>query len=262
MDFVDAIDSLSLCSGPGPDGISAILLKTPKITVATMLQNIFQHSMDKSEIPDILKLGFICPILKPNSRREKPASWRPVSLTSDVIKTFERLLRRKIVNYLEMNNLMDPDQHGSRQKRSCLSQLLEHHDEILKKLEEGVNVDVIYTDFEQSYEKVDHKKLQEKMKHQFGITGKLGRWIKEFLENRKQQVLIQETISGESFVTSGAIQGSVLGPVIFLMFVNDMSKEVAASTKLFVNDAKNKDKIVNEEDVENLQTNLDKLFNW
>ena len=112
MDIVAAIEQLSLCSGPGPDGVSAILLKKAKISNALMLQNIFQHSLDNSEVPDILRLGFICPILKPNSNRGRAASWRPVSLTSHVIKTFERVIRRQLVNYLESNNLMDQDQHG------------------------------------------------------------------------------------------------------------------------------------------------------
>ena len=185
MDIVDAIGQLDLCSGPGPDGISAILLKKAKISIAVMLRNIFQHSLDKSEIPDILKLGFICPILKPNSSREKPASWRPVSLTSHVIKTFERVIRRQIVNHLESNNLMDRDQHGSRRGRSCLSQLLEHQDEILRILEEGNNVDVVYTDFEKAYEKVDHRKLVQKMKSQFGIEGKIGKWLQCFFRKKK-----------------------------------------------------------------------------
>ena len=217
-DIADAIDQLSLCSGPGPDGISAILLKKSKITVSLMLFNIFHESMDKSEIPDILKLGFICPILKPDSKRERPASWRPVSLTSHVVKTLERVLRRRIVGHLEANNLMDPDQHRSRSKRSCLSQLLEHHDEILKMIEEGGNVDVIYTDFKKAYEKIDNEKLLDKIKNQFGIKGKLEKWIKQFLLNRKQQVLVEEHKSEKTLVTSGAIQGSVLGPV-FVSYV-------------------------------------------
>ena len=114
MDIVAAIEQLSLCSGPGPDGISAILLKKAKISNALMLENIFRHSLENSEIPDILRLGYICPILKPNSSREKASSWRPVSLTSHIIKTFERVIRRQLVNYIEGNNLMDKDQHGSR----------------------------------------------------------------------------------------------------------------------------------------------------
>ena len=151
--------------------------------------------MDKSEIPEILKLGFICPILKPGSKRDRAASWRPVSLTSNIIKTLERIIRKQIVSHLETNELMDPDQHGSRQKRSCLSQLLEHHDEILKVLEEGGNIDVIYADFAKAYDKVDHAKLLVKMKDRFGIHGRLGSWIKKFLENREQQILVEETTS-------------------------------------------------------------------
>ena len=124
-----------------------------------MLKNIFQHSIDNREFPEILKLGFICPILKPGCRRDKTASWRPVSLTSHVIKTQERVLRKTLVNYLENNDLMDPNQHGSRQRKSCLGQLLEHYDEILIMMENGENVDVVYTDFEKAYEKIDHAKL-------------------------------------------------------------------------------------------------------
>ena len=213
-DIADAIDQLSMCSGPGPDGISAILLKKSKITLSLMLFNIFHESLEKCEIPDILKLGFICPILKPENKREKAASWRPVSLTSHIMKTLERVIRKQIVSHLESNDLMDPNQHGSRQKRSCLSQLLEHHDEVLKILEEGGNVDVIYADFAKAYDKVDHTKLVEKMKTKFGIEGRLGLWIKKFLQNRKQQILVEETLSKESEVKSESIQGSVLGPVL------------------------------------------------
>ena len=185
-----------------------------------------------------------------------------MSLTSHVVKTLERVLRKQIVNYLEGNNLMDPDQHGSRRNRSCLSQLLEHHDEVLKMMEQGENVDVIYADFAKAYDKIDHFKMLEKMKNQFGIGGKIGNWIKNFLHNRKQQVLIQETASEESKVLSGSIQGSVLGPVLFLMYIRDIYELVTSNTKIFVDDKKIKDSIKNETDVEKLQENLDKLFEW
>ena len=218
--------------------------------------------MINSEIPDILKLGYICPILKPDSKREKAGSWRPVSITSHIMKTLKRVIRKQIVSHLETNDLMDPDQHGSRQKRSCLSQLLEHHDEILKVLEEGGNIDVVYADFAKAYDKVDHAKLLKKMKDKFGIQGRLGIWIKKFLENRAQQVLIEETTSEKSIVKSGSIQGSVLGPVLFLMFIQDISEDMTVNTKVFVDDTKLKEKILGEEDVIKVQENLDTLYKW
>ena len=260
-DIKDAINQLSVFSGPGPDGIPAILLKKSKVTISLMLQNIFRHSIENGDIPTILKLGYICPILKPNSRRDKPSSWRPVSLTSHVIKTLERVLRRQIVFYLEEHNLMDPNQHGSRSRRSCLSQLLQHHDEVLRMLEEGGNVDVIYTDFEKAYEKVDHVKLLEKCKL-LGISGKLGKWLQNFLENRTQQVLIEGIKSETSSVKSGSVQGSVLGPVLFLIYITDIAEDVTSNVKLFVNDAKVKRRIEDENDVENLQSDLEKLYCW
>ena len=178
------------------------------------------------------------------------------------MKTMERVVRKVVVNYLEVNNLMDPDQHGSRQKRSCLSQLLEHQDEILRMLEEGSNVDVIYTDFEKTYEKVHHFQLLNKMKKRFRIKGKVLKWFQAFLQNRQQQVIIEGTKSNPSSVKSGSVQGSVLGPLIFLMYIEDMTEDVKSNTKIFVDDAKVKNKIENEDDVQNLQADLDKMYIW
>ena len=262
MDIVDAIDQLAECSGPGPDGISAILLKKAKLTVAFMMYNIFQHSMENSHIPPILKVGFICSILKPNNKREKAESWQPLSLASHVMKTMERVIRKQLVNHLETNNLINTNQHGSRRRKSCLSQLLEHYDEILKMLEAGDNVDVVYTDFEKAYEKVNHVKLMEKMKNKYNIKGKLGKGLQNFFINRTQKVVIEEIKSEETKVLSGAVQGSVLGPIFFLMFIGDITEEVKADVKLFVDDAKVKNKINNEDDVEALQGDLDKLYKW
>ena len=193
--------------------------------------------------------------------RDRASSWRPVSLTSHVIKTFERILRKQIVCYLEENNLMDPNQHGSRSRRSCLSQLLQHHDEALKLLEEGANMDVIYTDFEKAYEKIDNFKLLQKCKN-LGISGNLGKWLEEFLKNRTQNVLIEGIKSEITKVNSGSVQGSVLGPVLFLIYISDITENVTSDINIFVDDAKVKEKIEDEEDVENLQNNLETLYEW
>ena len=119
-------------------------------------------------------------------------------------------------------------------------------------LEENRNVDVIYTDFEKAFEKVDHKKLVDKMENKYGITWKLKNWLEDFLKNRLQKVLIEVTLSEESKFVSWAVQGSEVGPIFFLMFIDDITDDITANTKLFVDDAKVKSLIENEEDLEAL----------
>ena len=145
-DVEDAIDMLSLQAVPGPDGVPAICLKRAKTPISRMLNRIFQRSYAWSDVPDDLKLAFVTPIHKSGTKSE-PANFRPVSLTSHIIKTFERVIRKDIVSFLETGNKMDPNQHGSRSGRSTLSQLLEQQDEILATLEEGANIDMVYLDF-------------------------------------------------------------------------------------------------------------------
>ena len=121
---------------------------------------------------------------------------------------------------------------------------------------------MIYTDFEKAYEKVDHKTLLKKMETKFRIKGKVLKWFESFLKNRKQYVLIEGIKSNSSAVVSGSVQGSVLGPVIFLIFISDMAEDLETKPKLFVDDAKIKEKIDTEEDVKEMQETLEKLYDW
>ena len=126
FDWVDvtlAIEEIPSGSAPGPDGVPPCLLKKSKRNIARMLIVIFQDSYEKGIIPEILKLALVCPIHKGGSRAS-PAQYRPISLTSHIVKILERILRKQIIGFLEINKKMDQNQHGSRGKRSCLSQLL------------------------------------------------------------------------------------------------------------------------------------------
>ena len=142
----ECINMLSAGAAPGPDGIPAKMIKAANSTFAFMLNDIMQSSLESGNIPGILKLAFVTPIHKGDSRSD-PANFRPVSLTSHLIKTLERVVRKELVSYLENNQLMDVNQHGSRAGKSTLSQLLEHQDEILTALENGENFDSVYLDF-------------------------------------------------------------------------------------------------------------------
>ena len=151
-------------------------------------------------------------------RKSSPASYRPVALTSHLMKIFEKILKKEVVSHLETNKLFNPSQHGFRTGRSCLSQLLEHFYQILECLESGSNVDVVYLDFAKAFDKVDHQIALAKLKS-LGITGHVFGFFEAFLCGRTQKVCVNGHFSNPCHVISGVPQGSVLGPLIFLVML-------------------------------------------
>ena len=139
------------------------------------------------------------------------ANYRPIALTSHVVKIFERVLRNRLMDYLERNNIINDNQHGFRKGHSCLSQLLSHTTFILNQMNEGNDVDTIYVDYSKAFDKVDHGILLEKLKL-YGIEGKYHVWLSNFVQGRKQCVYVNGSVSYMTDVVSGVPQGSVLGP--------------------------------------------------
>ena len=259
-DVIEAIEKIPNQAAPGPDGVVPCLLKKAKSSVARMLADIYQQSIETGEIPEIMKMGLISPIHKGDSASD-PANFRPISLTSHLAKTEERIVRKTLVGFLEVNDKMDPNQHGSRQGRSTLSQLLEHHHEIVEILEKGENVDCIYTDFSKAFHKCDLGILMHKLKI-LGITGRLARWIFSFLSSRKQKVVVDGISSKNTNVTSGVPEGTVLGPLLFLIYISDIGENITSSKKVYVDDTKLIKPVKNESDVEDMQKELDILYEW
>ena len=260
-DIIEKIDCLSANAAAGPDGVPSILLKKCKHSLVDGLEIIFKKFLEDGSIPSLLKLAHVIPVHKGGSRGI-PANFRPVSLTSHIMKTFERVIRQSLVSHLEANQKLNPRQHGFRNRRSCLSQLLEHHDRILSFLEDGHNVDSIYLDFAKAFDKVDIGILCHKIR-QMGISGKLGILLHNFLTDRKQQVLANGVKSSPSEVKSGVPQGTVLGPILFLILINDIDADVTSSSiSLFADDTRIVRQVDTEEDVEALQEDLNKLYKW
>ena len=259
-DFAIALDKLSGSAAPGPDGVPASMLKRGKRTISRILCEIFKTSFDSGKLPEIMKSSYIIPIHKGESKAE-PSNYRNVSLTSHLIKTFERVLVKPLVRHLESKGWMDTQQHGGRAGRSTLSQLILHHDQILQAMEEGSNVDAVYLDFAKAFDKVDHGLLLHKLK-KMGVKGKLGRWIQNFLKGRTNEVLVDDKKSLIFFLISGIPQGSVLGPILFLIYISDIGNDLSVDPLVYVDDTKVIKKIVSEEDVENLQDDLSKLHKW
>ena len=238
----------------------AMMLKEGKRPISRILSEIFKTSFDSGVLPSLLKSSYIIPIHKGESKAE-PSNYRNISLTSHLIKTFERILVKPLVRHLEVNLKMDPRQHGGRTGRSTLSQLILHHDQILKAMEEGANVDAIYLDFAKAFDKVDHGLLLHKLK-KVGVKGKMGRWIQEFLKNRENQVLVDDQKSLIFFLKSGVPQGSVLGPILFLIYISDISEGLSVEPLVYVDDTKAIKRIEKEEDAEELQKDITQLYNW
>ena len=200
-DIEKAIDQLKPDAAPGPDSIPAILLKKCKKTLSKPIYILWKKSLESGEVPQSLKHGIITPIFKKGSKGD-PANYRPVTLTSHLIKVFERVIASKLMDFMETYNKFNPHQHGFRKGRSCLSQLLQHRTEILEGLADGAQVDVIYLDYAKAFDKVDHGILYHKIKA-MGVGGKVGRWLHNFLKNRTQQVTVDGALSGVSPVISG-----------------------------------------------------------
>ena len=182
-DDMEAIDEISATSAAGPDGYSAMFLKKCRGTSTKPLCMIWRICLDHGVTPNIWILSYVVPIFKGGSKGD-PVNYRPVSLTSHLIKICEKVIRKNIVSYMNELDLFNSSQHGSRSGRSCLSQLLSHFDKILCYLEQGVNVDTVYLDFNKAFDKVDHAILLDKLKS-IGIGVKVAKWIFSFLHDRK-----------------------------------------------------------------------------
>ena len=212
-------------------------------------------------IPQILKSAIIIPIYKSGSYGE-PSNYRPVALTSHLTKVFEKVIRTAIIKHLEVNNLFNPGQHGFRSGRSCLTQLVDHYEFILSEVEQGNNVDVIYLDFAKAFDKVDFIVVLKKMSS-LGITGNILRWISCFLKDRHQSVIVESHMSNKSKVLSGVPQGSVLGPIIFLLLIGDIDEDVKHSrVRSFADDTRVAKGISEATDVLRLQQDLNCIFKW
>ena len=202
------------------------------------------------------------PIFKKGSKKDKESgNYRPVSLTSHICKILEKIIKEEIVKYLEENELIRDSQHGFRSRRSCLTNLLEFTENMLENKDDQVAVDILFFDLQKAFHKVSYKRLVHKLQG-IGIGGKLLKWIKEWLRDRKQRVVLNVSFSDWRDVTSGVPQRSVLGPLLFIVYINDMESGILSRFWKFADDSKMVGRVNSEIEVDAIREDLNRLVEW
>ena len=245
---------------PGPDGIHPMLLKNCTDEIAKSLSVIFKWSYEQGELPGEWKQAHITSIYKKGDKSEA-GNYRPVSLTSVVCKVMESIIKDHMISTLEKTGRMTRYQHGFTKGRSCLTNLLETFEAWTRLLDAGIGIDVIYLDYRKAFDTVPQRRLLIKLQ-KLGIEGRLLKWIEAFLSSRQMRILVNGYGSRWAEVLSGVPQGSVLGPLLFLVFVNDLPDWVHNSIRMFADDTKIWAEIRTAEDGDSLQRDLDKLVEW
>jgi hypothetical protein len=244
----------------GPDEIASRILKTTAKQIAPILTAIYQQSLDTGTVPSDWRQANITPIFKKGSR-SSPKNYRPVSLTSIPAKILEHIIVSQMMDYFEEHNILFENQHGFRPKRSCETQLFMTAHDMAKALNDHHQIDAAILDFAKAFDKVPHERLLSKLEF-YGIQGNLNTWIRNFLTNRQQRVVIDGETSEYAPVTSGVPQGTVLGPILFLTFINDIPTGIKSTMRLFADDCLLYRNIVTEEDHHILQQDLHTLQGW
>ena len=259
-EVAEKIDKLNRNKSPGADGFLPRVLKEVKEEVVPQLTSLFNRSLETGVVPGDWREANVTPLLKKGSV-QKPCNYRPVSLTSIVCKLLEGILVDRIVDHLDSHSLLKDSQHGFRRHRSCLTNLLEFFHNVFSEHDRSKAVDVIYLDFAKAFDKVPYRRLLSKLRA-MGIGGEVARWIENWLSGRRQRVVVNGSSSGWSPVTSGVPQGSVLGPLLFIVYINDIDEGIASRISKFADDTKLGIDVSIPENVERLKQDMERLGEW
>ena len=258
FEYLSNLDVTKAC---GPDLLPAFLLKHCAEAISAPLAYLFNRSMSTGTLPHDWVSANIVPVFK-RGDKHNPGNYRPISLTSVVIKTMERIIHSQLVLILQQNNLLQNHQYGFRRSHSTTHLLLEATHDWALSLEARGSSHCLFLDFTKAFDTVPHHRLLLKLRA-LGITGNLLQWIQSFLTSRLQRVVVNGHHSKWLSVSSGVPQGSILGPLFFILYVNDVSSVVKhSSIKMFADDLTLYRDVASVDDCCLLQQDLSQVYEW
>ena len=244
----------------GDDGMTPCILKALCEEIAVPVAMICRKSLDTGSIPRDWRTANVSPIFKKGNKHQV-GNYRPVSLTSQICKVMESVLRDALLYHLDHHKLIWNSQHGFRKGFSCATNLLVFLEEVNMNVDAKHNVDTVYFDLAKAFDTVPHRKLLGKLRAH-GVDGLVYGWIEAWLSDRWQRVCLDGVCSSWRRVWSGVPQGSVLGPILFLIFINDLDDQLSSNVLKFADDTKLFGVIDNHFHSQNLQKDIDTLGQW
>ena len=226
--------------------------------LASPLAKLFNSSLESGSVPSDWRDAGVTPLFK-KGKKSEAQNYRPVSLTSLICKIMESILKDEIMKHLDKFSLIRDSQHGFLKGRLCLTNLLDFLENITIKIDERTPVDLIYLDFAKAFDKVPYQRLFKKI-YAHGIGGEILEWIKSWLTGRRQKVSVNKSYSSWQYVLSGVLLGSVLVPLLFLIYINDLDVGVLSKLVKFADDTKFGRGVANELEVNILRNDLNKIF--
>ena len=230
----DVLLSLKLGKSSGPDGINNRVLKELSSQISDPLCTLFNFSLSHSVVPDSWKEANVTPIHKKDDKSDI-SNYRPISLLNTIGKVFEKLVNKHVYNFFVSNNIISCLQSGFVQGDSTVNQLVSIYNTFCNALDDGKEVRAVFLDISKAFDRVWHKGLLLKL-NSVGIRGSLLLWFSDYLTNRRQRVVLPGDCSDWTLTKAGVPQGSILGPLLFLIFINDIVSDIETNIRLFADD--------------------------
>ena len=228
------LKSLPIGKAAGPDGINNRILREFAVELSVPFCSLFNQSLRTGNFPACWKVSHVCPIHK-SGDRSVPSNYRPVSLLCTPEKSFERAVFKHFYNHLHNNNILTSLQSGFIPGDSTVNQLTYLYNTFCQALDSGKEVRVVFCDVSKAFDRIWHEGLLLKFEAA-GITGNLLTWLRSYLTDRRQRVVLPGVQSNWNNIRAGVPQGSILGSLLFLLFINDIVVDIGSNIRLFADD--------------------------